>query len=825
MKHLNFKSYQSFLFFILCPVLGLSQINGKVTDESGAPILGVNIYIENTYMGTTSNLEGVFNLENSPKEGGVLVFQSLGYKSFKYKVKPKEQVNDLVVKLIPEAISLDEVVLNTTEDPAYPIMRKTIAARKSHLEKIGSYRADFYSRGLIALDSVPEKIFGQEVGDLNGAIDSTRSGVLYLSETFSKLSFRQPDELIENITASKVSGNNNGFSFNMARDVDFNLYRNNISINQSILSPLANGAFGTYTFKYEGEFYDDRGYLINKIRVTPKRENDPAFAGHIYIVEDQWAIYSAELTIRGKQIQIMPLNKMTISQSFTFDQTRNEWILRTQLLDFDFGLMGFKGGGRYSAVYSNYLFDPKFDYKEFGNRILKVESDANKKDSLFWTTNRPIPLSEVETRDYIRKDSIRILRESKSYLDSMDQKNNRFKWRVFLNGYDHENSFDKRRWGFSGPLKEVHFNTVQGLHIAPELYYRRQLDDFRHYWSITTKINYGFSDQRLRPSVSFYYKFNDVNRPYLRFTLGSEAISINRANPIGQTLNDVYTAFEKNYLKLFERRFVRATYGQEWVNGLNGNFTLTYENRKPLFNTTDQVIFPQPGISFSSNNPLEPNDNEAALFQKHDLFVASMNFRVNFGQKYLEYPDSKYVINNGNYPSLYFFAKKGFGATVSDYNFLELRVEIRQNLNLGRLGNLNYNGFAGGFFNSDMMAFVDYRHFQGNQTILRNSGRTNETYNLLDYYLLSTNKSYNGLHIEHHFKGFLLNRLPLITQLNWHVVAGFHYLKTTDQQPYMEWNIGLENIGFKKLKFLRVDYVQSHHNGRQNNGILLGVNF
>jgi len=65
----------------------------------------------------------------------------------------------------------------------------------------------------------------------------------------------------------------------------------------------------------------------------------------------------------------------------------------------------------------------------------------------------------------------------------------------------------------------------------------------------------------------------------------------------------------------------------------------------------------------------------------------------------------------------------------------------------------------------------------------------------------------------------------LISKLNWNVVGGLHYLKTEDQKPYLEWNIGLENIGFKKLKFLRVDYVQSHHNGQQNNGILLGIDF
>ena len=39
---------------------------------------------------------------------------------------------------------------------------------------------------------------------------------MYLSETVSKITFQKPDKLKETIIASKVSGNDNGFSFNTA---------------------------------------------------------------------------------------------------------------------------------------------------------------------------------------------------------------------------------------------------------------------------------------------------------------------------------------------------------------------------------------------------------------------------------------------------------------------------------------------------------------------------------------------------------------------------------------------------------------------------------
>ena len=98
------------------------------------------------------------------------------------------------VTLQEESTSLDEVILNTKEDPAYRIIRETIAQRKENLEKLSEYTADFYSRGLWRVKDIPEKIFGQEVGDFDGALDSTRTGIVYLSETISEIAFQKPDK-------------------------------------------------------------------------------------------------------------------------------------------------------------------------------------------------------------------------------------------------------------------------------------------------------------------------------------------------------------------------------------------------------------------------------------------------------------------------------------------------------------------------------------------------------------------------------------------------------------------------------------------------------
>src|SRR4051794_24402153 len=53
---------------------------GKVQDESGQPLSGVNINVKGTSLFTTSNAKGEFSIED-PAVNGVLVFSYVGYTS------------------------------------------------------------------------------------------------------------------------------------------------------------------------------------------------------------------------------------------------------------------------------------------------------------------------------------------------------------------------------------------------------------------------------------------------------------------------------------------------------------------------------------------------------------------------------------------------------------------------------------------------------------------------------------------------------------------------------------------------------------------------
>ena len=802
-----------------------SQINGIVKDNKNQTLPFVNIYVENTYIGTTSNEEGNYELNIRKADTYTIVFQFLGYKTVKKTVKIETFPYTLDAILAEEEISLNEVVVNSNENPANKIIRKAIEFRKSNLEKINSYKADFYSRGLIRIKNAPEKIFGQDIGDLGGGLDSTRSGVIYLSETISKIEFLRPDKLKEKITGSKVSGDDSGFSFNTAIDVDYNFYDNTIELGNQIISPIANNAFSYYNYKLDGIFYDDKGNLINKVTVIPKRENDPIFAGTIYIVENQWTIYALELDITGTQARIPAADVITIKQDFSYSETDKVWAKISQKIDFKYAIFGIKGDGRFTAVYSNYIFNPEITKKEFGREIVAFEDNANKKDSTFWQAIRPVPLTDEEITDYIKKDSIQVVRDSKTYKDSIDGVNNKFKIGKLFSGYNYSNTYKNWNAGITSPISTFTFNTVQGWNANISAYYRKNYDEYKRYFSLSGTVNYGFSDDRLRGTLAATYKFNNISRPFLTISGGITTQQFNASEPISKSLNSGFSLFsEQNYMKIYENSFAQIAYSNELFNGFRLNSSISYQNRKALFNTTDQAWYPKDNREYTSNNPLDDTAYGIAPFNNHTIFKLDISGRINFDQDYMSYPDSKFNIPNGKYPTLILGYEKGFSSSISDYNFDQIKGRLTQSFNIRDKGRFQYNLKAGQFFNADNIAFMDYHHFNGNQTHF-GEGSYLDVFNNLPYYSMSTNKSYVELHAEHDFNGFLLGKIPLINKLNFNLIAGAHFLSTPDNKPYQEYTIGIDNIGWGKFRFLRIDYLRSYQSGFQSEAIIFGLKF
>ena len=116
---------------------------------------------------------------------------------------------------------------------------------------------------------------------------------------------------------------------------------------------------------------------------------------------------------------------------------------------------------------------------------------------------------------------------------------------------------------------------------------------------------------------------------------------------------------------------------------------------------------------------------------------------------------------------------------------------------------------------------MDYFHFAGNQTLIQ-TGDLLAAFRLLPYYTYSTQNWYTALHVEHHFKGLVLNRIPLLKKLNWREFVGVHMLKSNQLKNYYELNFGLERI----WKVIRIDYVLGYGLGEKfRQGLTVSLSF
>ena len=819
----------TFLTLLLSCFSSFAQITGKITDTNKEPLSFVSVYLNKSITGTTSNDSGNYELNIKKPGDYTIVFQFLGYKTVKKNVSIQSFPYTLDVSLEDEEIMLDEFSITTNGNPANIIIRKAIESKEINTNKFEDYTSNFYSRGLFKIKNAPKKIFGRTLGDLGGGLDSTRTGIIYLSETVSEITFqKRPKKFKEKIIASKVSGSDNGISFNRAEEVNFDFYRNAVLVAENnLVSPIADEAFSFYTYKLEGSFYDKNEKLISKIKVIPKQVGGRVFNGFIYIVEDDWAIYGIDLVANGKQVGIPIIDKLRFKQNYNYSGINDAWIKISQTIDFKFGLFGFNVNGRFSAGYSNYNFEPNLTKKTFTKEVLSFAIGATKKDANFWNQLRPVPLTNEELEDYKIKDSIKMVRESKSYLDSINKIQNKVTFLSPIIGYTFQNSFKKWSLSFDGLIEDFSFNTVQGFHSSLGVNYFKRQNDKGKWWSAGLGVSYGLSEKKARPTFYFSRKWNNISKPRFYLSGGITTAQFNGRNPIKKLDNLIRSLTRRlNYIKIYEKEFVKIGYSEEILNGFYFSSSLEYANRKPLFNTSNYSFASQSiNDPYTSNNPLEPDNFTSSVFTEHKIATLNIGSTFVFGQKYLSYPDRKFNVSESKFPSLNVNYRKTFGASNSEFNADLITASLKQDVNAGNYGEFFYYIRGGVFLKNKKIDFMDNLQAKGNQMFIVTDDNRRYNFGLLEYYRFYSNNRYTEAHLEHSFNGYLLRKIPLINKLNFHLVTGVKGLFMWDKKPYSEYSIGIDNIGFGKWRVLRVDYVKSNYNGVKGDGFLFGLTF
>lgn len=785
-------------------------VTGTVTSQNGAVLPFASVSVKGTNKGVLANSAGKYTLLLGDGEY-TLVCRHVGYKSEEKKVNVGREAGVVDFRLADQELQMAEVVIKRGEDPALEIMRRTIAKREFYNRQTDSLTVDVYIKGLLRSREVPDKIFGQKIekGDFKkDGLDSTGRGILFLSESLTKVSYKRPDKIKYEVVSSRESGGGLGLSFPFF----INFYTNNVQLfsnnvnPRGFVSPVADGAFRYYTFRFEGSFFEG-GKMIDRIRVTPRRKQEPLFDGYLQIVDEEWRIHSLNL-MTTKEQGLDLLDTIRVTQTHA-EVEPNVYKTSHQVLSLAAKFFGFAVAGDFLNQYSNYNLNPGFQ-KGFFNRILmKYDTAANKRDSAYWSRLRPVPLEAEERQNFVFKDSVaRADRDpafSRRSLDSLRRAQKPVKAKQFVLG-GAERTFYARRaslaYRFQPLLPEnIRYNTVEGVVavIGQTLGYRPRQS--RNVFLLNTEARYGFGNRHLNAfgELTVQARRPGFTNRYWRFTGGKRLLQFNRDNPISETVNTVSTLFyNRNYLKVYEAWTGKAEYNNRFENGLRLNVTAAYEDRLPVANTTDFSFFKTRRTIL----PNHPYELAGVPFTRHAAFVTAVALSYQPGQRYIQFPSRKVPVGS-NLPTFELQYRKGipdlFNSTA---DFDAWRFSVSDEANLKLWGTLHYRLSAGGFLNRRRVDIPDFTHFNGNQTIV--AAPYLNSFQLAPYYRYSnTEKLYGVLHAEHHFNGLLTNKFPLFNKLKWNLVAGTNSFYVNRSNYYVEAFAGLENI----FKILRIDFV------------------
>ncbi len=818
--------------FLLSQSLFAQKIYGTVYNDRGDLLPYSSITVKGSSIGASANDKARFSFMLSPGTY-TIICQHIGYAAVEKAVIINND-KELTFILTEQKLAMKEVIVKTGgEDPAYQIIRNAIKRRPYFQNQVNSFSCDLYGKDLIKLRNLPKKILGTKIPEADRkemGLDSTGKGIVYLSESISKINIQQPDKSKTEVVSSRVSGSG-GFGFTFPTFIS--LYTNNVTVfterinPRGFVSPLADGAIGFYKFKYLGSFWEN-GKEINSIRVTPRRKYEPLFSGIINIEDAEWRIHSFNLLLT-KTAQLEIIDSLEISQLHV-PVTNEVWRVKNQLLHFNFKQLGIDAIGNFLSVYSNYNIAPSFSKKFFDRVVIKYDTGVNKHSKEYWDTIRPVPLEKEEQKDYQVKDSIYLLQKdsalSRSTIDSLNKKQGKVKpQQLFWKGIrrTHYSKTNQYTWSVEPLIKNVEYNTVEGVVVNVNGNYTKYIKKWKSNISFEPNLRYGFSNTHLNAWANFIVRTRDfetdkkLKRQTWSFSGGKRVSEFNKESK----LNPLFTSigillYGHNYIKTYENYFGNINFSKRYESGLRFSVNALYEDRIPLNNATYFTFFKKDSANITPNFPAEKIANQ---FTPHQAVIVSASVSFKPGQRYIQLPYNKISIGS-KYPTFTLSYATGFNNILgSDVDFDKWRFTINDDKNFKLAGLLKYKIGIGGFLNSKKVFIQDYQHFNGNQSLA--ASEYVNSFQLAKHYANSTTAGlYSFGYAEHHFNGFLTNKIPFFKRLNWNLVAGANTLYINNCNNYVEVFTGLENI----FKIFRVDFVTSFEKGfSQHTGIRIGA--
>lgn len=788
-----------------------TSVSGKVIDEDGNPLPYANIIFKKSTIGTYSDNNGNFTLESS-KNYNVIEVSSIGFASKEIRLKDHNVKNLTIV--LAEGEVLTEVVviskpkknLSKKENPAYAILQKIWKhKRKNGLSQTDYYQYKKYTStelGLNRLDSTfLKKALQSDYQEIRSILSEKKfkqffSMPMYLREEVERVYGDNKNKNVRtDMEAERTQGVvQTGFGLERISRAfqEFDIYDNSFLIlDKPFVSPVSEFGYGVYSYVLSDSIVKDNQKFYT-IHFFPRSEQDLVFQGKFVVGNKNYAIESIEMyTIKETNINLV--RNLSFEKHF---KILNDSIFLPEkyVYEGDFTILSKDEDekGMYvkkTISYSDYLLNKPHQTEFYKENITKYKANQFEQDTLYWS-DFSNDVEMLKTKKLIKE--VGDNRKIRLISDAIN---------IVSTGY-----FPFTRNSEFGSLWEaLTFNDVEGSRFRFGLRsFNSPEDRFRSY----TYLAYGTRDKKLKYGISAKYLLYHQPRimvggsfqdDYLQ--LGSILQRDDSELNLKNSSNFWFARGENYYLTRNKKLQGVIDLG---IAKSNLHFTLSgiYQKVKP-------ADFDHFSITYrDDNNHIHTEYSDANIgfsityTPKRNVYGYGVEQR--FGKNTFATYKVKYT--------------QGFsGIRNSNFNYSKVEGMITFPQPLWSLGMLRTTLEAGKTFGKVPLPFLSPT--PANQTY----SSVDRTFSLLDYYDFVTD-SYVNLYAEHHFNGFIFNRLPLLKKTKWRsiIFARTAYgtisnenknislsniVYGSPQKLYWEYGFGIENIGLGNFRPIRVDFV------------------
>ena len=523
------------LFLALFSSTNFSQqfiLSGSVIDKPTASPLGfASIRALGTTTGTTTNREGNFELRLKPGRH-ILTASFIGYKSDTLAIDLNSN-SALTFSLEPIPVRLSEITVLPGENPALEIIRRTIDEKHSRNNKLNSYIFGAYTKGIIKTTKDFSST-NNSVGLSIGGRDTAELKISGIIENESRGYFKKPNQYKDEILARKQSANTpSTINILTGGRIIQNFYTDDIQfLGRPLPSPISDDAIEYYDYLIEDTLAIDN-LNVFQIHVEPVRKSDPGFTGKIFIADNIYSLVKLDVNLNTAANPGRIFDRINIVQQFSpFDGNIYMPIDYRVFAEGNFlGLAKF--GFELNTVFYDYRINEAISDDFFGMAVVKVMSDADKKDSVYWNSTQTIANTLEELKAYRRIDSLEAV--PKNFWD-------RFSFLSTSVGVTENLSV-------TGPLSIYSFNRIEGhtLNFGIAL---SQLDEKR--LNTNLDFSYGFSDRKFKTDFSATYFLGEYRTTSVTVTANDRLIDLFREsikfNKLTSTLTNLLGKYDfRNY--------------------------------------------------------------------------------------------------------------------------------------------------------------------------------------------------------------------------------------------------------------------------------------